>query len=142
MRSDSTHINLFDGLLCGSLPTVSMLLGLTPADFVTNTSALSTGDELLLDATIQTLEDKHVERWQLSARDAWKCLVCMDNDFIKEKALKRIKFDPEGLASILYHIYLRMFENEDVTQMVSNVTMGKSQKFSTPKSNAAASSPL
>lgn len=132
VRSDSTYISLFEGLLCGSLPTVSMLLGLTPADFVTNTSAISTGDELLLDATIQSVQDKTVERGQLFTRNAWKRPIRMDNDLIDENALKRIKFDPVGLSAILYHIYLRMFENEDVTQMLSNVTMGKLQKFSTP----------
>ena len=68
VRSDSTYTSLFDNLLCGHLPTVSMLLGLTPVDFLTNTSALSSGDEVLLDAATRPLSEKSSESAQLFTR--------------------------------------------------------------------------
>jgi len=132
VRSDSTYISLFDGLLCGSLPTISMLLGLTPADLVTNTSALSTGDELLLDATLQSFGGKAARNGQLFTRNAWKRPIRTDDGLTQGEAFNPVKFDPVCLASTLYHMYLKMFENEDVTKMFSNVTIGKIQKFSTP----------
>lgn len=125
VRSDSTYSSLFDNLLCAPLPTVSMLLGLTAVDFVTNTSALSSGDEVLLDAASRLSSEKSTESGQLFTRIAWKRPIRMHNGLTLREAPRRVNFDPTGLATILYHIYLKMFENEDMTQMMSNMTMLK-----------------
>ena len=109
-----------------------MLLGLTPVDFVTNTSALSTGDELLLDAVVGRSGAKSSESGQLFARIAWKRSICVYDGLTQRKSPERTHFDPTSLATILYHIYLKMFENEDVTQMMSNITTLKLSRLSLP----------
>jgi MYND finger len=132
VRSDSTYSSLFDNLLCGPLATVSMLLGLTPVDFVTNTSALSSGDEVLLHAATRRSSEKSSESGQLFTRIAWKRPIRIHDGLLLREAPRRLCFDPTGLATILYHIYLKMFENEDVMQLMSNITMLKLQRFSIP----------
>ncbi|KIW10340.1 hypothetical protein PV08_11302 [Exophiala spinifera] len=134
-RSDSTFGSLFDRLLCGPLPTVSILLGLTPAEFVTNTSALSTGDELFLDSIIHT-SGQQAQSGQLFTRTAWKQPI-RTAATANGIPSTRITFGHVGLASILYHVYLRMFENEDITTMMSNATLLKLQQFSVPKYHRA-----
>ena len=132
VRSDSTYTSLFDNLLCGPLPTVAMLLGLTLVDSVTNTSAISTGDEILLDTATRQRSKTLSESGQLFTRMSWKRPIRMHDGLTLTGAPRQIHFDPASLAAILYHIYSKMFENEDVTQLMSNVTMLKLQKFSTP----------
>ena len=132
VRSDSTYSSLFNNLLCGPLPTVSMFLGLTPVDFVTNTSALSSGDEILLDAAIRRSSEKLTEPRQLFTRIAWKRPLRLHDGLTLRGAPRRVKFDPSGLATILYQVYLKMFENEDMMQMMSDITILKLQRFSTP----------
>jgi hypothetical protein len=132
VRSDSTYSSLFDSLQCGPLATVSMLLGLTPVDFVTNTSALSSGDEVLLDAATRRSSEISSESGQLFTRIAWKRPIRMHDGLTLRDAPRRLCFDPTGLATILYHMYLKMFENEDMMQMMSNITMLKLQRFSIP----------
>jgi hypothetical protein len=61
MWPDSIYSSLFNNLLYSPLLTVSMLLGLTTVDFLTNTSALSYGNEVLLDAVIRRLSEKSSE---------------------------------------------------------------------------------
>jgi MYND finger len=137
VRSDSTYSSLFDNLLCGPLPTVSMLLGLTPVDFVTNTSALSSGDEILLDAStrhaaVRSAGETSSDFAQLFTRIAWKRPIRMDDGLTLRGSPRRIILDSSGLAKILYQIYLKMFENEDVMRLMSDLTMLNVQKLSIP----------
>ena len=132
VRSDSTYTSLFDNLLCGPLPTISMLLGLTPVDCVTNTSALSSGDEVLLDAATRYSSEKSSMSGQLFTRIAWKRPIRMHDGFALRGVQRRVNFNPTDLATILYHVYLEMFKNEDMMQMMSNITILKLQSFSTP----------
>ncbi|KEF53966.1 uncharacterized protein A1O9_09761 [Exophiala aquamarina CBS 119918] len=95
-----------------------MLLGLSPVDFVTNTSALSTGDEVLLDTLIHHSRENSSESGHLFTRIVWKRPIGTSNRLTQMKAPDRVTIDPPGLAAILYHIYLKMFESEDVTFVV------------------------
>jgi hypothetical protein len=56
----------------------------------------------------------------------------MHDGLILRGAQRQVNFDLTGLATILYHIYLKMFKNEDMTQMMLNTTMLKLQRFLIP----------
>ena len=132
VRVDSTYTSLFHDLLCGPLVTNSMLLGLTLVDSVTNTSAISSGDEILFDAVARRSSEKTSESGQLFTRILWKRPIRTQDGLTLRRTPCRVTFDPTGLATILYHTYLKMFENEDIVQMMSNITMLKLQRFSLP----------
>ena len=129
VRTDTKPSSFFNDLLCCPLPTMSTLFGLTPVDFMTKTSMLSSGDELLMDVAA-TRNDESLQSGQLFTRIAWK--QPKGNSWTLRKAPSQICFDADELATVLYQTYMKIFENEDVMQLMSNLTLQKLQRFSVP----------
>ena len=130
VRFDRTFRKSFDSLLCGSLPTVSMLLGLYPIEFVTNTSAISNGDEVLLDEAVGHVVQNQSQSQQLFVRIIWKRPPRMSVSLTHHQVPRRIRFEAIGLGTLLYQMYLKMFTGEDVTQLFSEISMLKMQRLS------------
>ena len=132
---EDTHRDLAENLLCGPLLTVSMLLGLAPAEFVTNSSPLSLGDEMLFTASIPKEEANAMSSKQLFTRISWKRPLAAAPSNASSSAV--VHFEPDGLAHLLYQIYLKMFEGEDISSLTSNPTMANVRKLSLPTNQRA-----
>lgn len=135
VQSEDTHKDLLNNLLYGNLTTVSSLLGLVPVDIATNTSAFSVGEEAVIQAAMDTQRSANGKAGQLFARIAWKRPVASADK--RMEALELIHFDSTGLALVLYRIFLKMFADEDVRQLMSRMTMMKFKKASLPTSHRA-----
>ncbi|CAG8017467.1 unnamed protein product [Penicillium olsonii] len=121
VKTHGDHTELLENILCGDLTTVSSLLALTPVEVVTNTASSSSGDESIVSDAKQGL--------QLFARIAWKRPMNPSDE--AEKVLPLLHFDPAHLANALQKIYMKMFADEDVTQLLAK--MGeKNQRPSVP----------
>lgn len=101
---------LLDELLCGHFPTVSLLLGLFPVEYWTDTSPTSTGDERLLDNFLSSHNME--ESKQLFSRITWKRPPCGSCARIEPLRMREAE-----LASLLYRIYLNMFPGEDLARL-------------------------
>ncbi|KAH8699392.1 hypothetical protein GQ44DRAFT_744204 [Phaeosphaeriaceae sp. PMI808] len=101
------------GLLCGDLPTVSLLFGLKPVQYWTNTTTFSTFNESMMtsmaaEKSLNT-QSRYIMVWRKTAPSA-------------------IKFDSNELACFVYNMYLQMFQDEswsnrfstDPTQLFRN----------------------
>ncbi|AEO58629.1 hypothetical protein MYCTH_95272 [Thermothelomyces thermophilus ATCC 42464] len=107
-----------DEILGGHLPTSSLLLGLFPVEYWTNTCPSSIGDEQLM-GFIQSLQQTTVEPLrQLYSRITWKRPPCSSASHIE-----RLHMDDEQLASLLYRVYVDMFPGENIGRMFSMATM-------------------
>ena len=106
VKSLTTEQERANSLLGGDLPTISMLLGLSPVDFVTNASAVCTGIDLCLE--FETA-DEFPPTVQTHIRIVWKRPTRSLDSLGLAQRLEKITFDPHGLAQVLYRIYLDMF---------------------------------
>jgi hypothetical protein len=130
-RKEKTHKALIDGLLCGHLPTVSILLGLFQVEYNTNAGAASTVDEVLLDGA--TSSATHTlpgvvtsEMRQMFVRLTWKRPPVARPTGV----LPDIQLDAVGLAHVFYNVYLEMFQWEDLMYTYSNIDLQCLQKQS------------
>ncbi|CAG8374371.1 unnamed protein product [Penicillium salamii] len=123
VKTHGNHKELLENILCGDLTTVSSLLGLTPVEVVTNAASFSSGDEALVMGSSKT-------GTQLFARIAWK--RPMNPSAAAEKSLSLIHFDPAHLANALLQIYLQMFADEDVTQLLASMNKKPISRPSVP----------
>lgn len=106
---------LVENILCGHFPTLSILFGLMPIEYWTNSTAISSVDEQFLDKIIHSEKERASNTGQMYTRIIWKRLVG------KSPVVPIMSFNAPQLAHILYQVYLRMFKNEDFTQMISNI---------------------
>ncbi|KAI5924188.1 hypothetical protein F4810DRAFT_666124 [Camillea tinctor] len=110
---DSSESESLVDLLCGRIPTLSTLLGLFPSDYWTNTSALSIGDEITAG-----LPKPERESQQPHFRICWKRPLCTSIYPGHSAGLMPLHFGAKGLASVLYHVYSRMFRDEDLAYLL------------------------
>ncbi len=115
---------LVDGILCGHFPTLSILFGLMPIEYWTNSTATSGVEEHFFDKIIRTIGEKDSNTGQMHSRLTWKRLVAVST------AVPVIRFDGPELAHILYQFYLKMFQNEDMMQLFSKIDLQTIQNSS------------
>ena len=108
---------LVDSILCGHFPTLSILFGLMPIEYWTNSSATSSVEEHLLNNITRTMGHRDSNKGQMHSRLTWKRLVADLN------TVPVIHFHESELAQILYQFYLKMFQNEDMTQIFSKIDL-------------------
>jgi hypothetical protein len=114
VRTQESHKEILDNMLCGDLTTVSSLLGLTPVEVATNTAPVSSGDE----AICQSMTESN-RAGQLFARIAWK--RPLNPTSTVSNSLVLIHFDSAHLGHALYKIFTKMFADEDVTQLLARL---------------------
>ena len=115
---------LVDDILCGHFPTLSLIFGLMPIEYWTNSTATSGVEEHLLDIVTSTMGNRDSDTGQMHSRLTWKRFVA------DSTAVPVICFDGPELAHILYQVYLRMFRNEDMTQLFSKIDLQTIQNSS------------
>ncbi|KAK3692977.1 hypothetical protein B0T22DRAFT_504251 [Podospora appendiculata] len=117
-----SHRDLVDRLLCGHLPTISLLLGLVPVEYWTNTSAGC-------DSQQESILDKIKSgSGQSFARTTWKRPLT----HLPSSPIQLIGFDEGALAKILFRVYLQMFESEDPSKLFSSLILGRTWMLSLP----------
>ena len=130
-KATKSRKEVLDTMLCGDTPTVSTLLALFPAEYWTNASCVSYGDETLLDAIDELqLPSQPVgisNKGQMFLRIAWKRPPCLaSSGDISDLSLVPIRFAEQDLAHVLYRIYVRMFDDEDWTKKFASLRLGAS----------------
>ncbi|KAI0886802.1 uncharacterized protein GGS22DRAFT_117733 [Annulohypoxylon maeteangense] len=112
IKTEGTRKRQFDALLCGHIPTISLLLGLAPVDFWTNATSVSYVDELMINH--MTISDS---KQQAHSRLAWKLgryFSQHPNDY------GVLNVEAHALAKAIFKLYTSMFENEDPTRFISD----------------------
>lgn len=132
VMKEMTRKELSNDLLCGHFPTVSILLGLIPVEYWTNTTAVSTVDELLFDATTSFVNASKgvgkTQKGQMNCRIAWKGAIPSSGDVIDQN----LHFGAEDLACVIHQVYQGMFEHEDMGKALGNLNIMTLQKTSCP----------
>jgi hypothetical protein len=104
----------FEALLCGHAKTISILLGLSPVEYWTNTTAVSAVDEYLMAASLDArLEERGP---QTPSRLAWK----RDQHLFSHPGRNRLYLAPDALASLMHKVYQDMFKHEDLSSYNPN----------------------
>ncbi|KAI1640756.1 MYND finger [Biscogniauxia mediterranea] len=109
-KSSETRKDQFNGLLCGHAPTVSLLIGLVPVDYWTNTTSISCVYELLVNAVFSKEQGQ-----QAHSRVAWKLAKYFPREQPNSGVITARA--PE-LASMIFEVYQKMFSNEDNTNLI------------------------
>ncbi|KAI1493812.1 MYND finger [Biscogniauxia mediterranea] len=113
-KSSKTRKDQFNDLLCGHAPTMSLLIGLVPVDYWTNTTSISCADELLINAVFSNQQGQ-----QAHSRIAWK----LAKYFSPEQPISGVITAPAPeLAIMIFGVYHKMFSNEDNTTNLRNMT--------------------
>lgn len=116
----------FADLLGGHTITVSTLLGISPIEYWTNATAVSSVDEYLLaesSAIFSPQQDKSGIQW----RFAWK-----SNHHISGQPFhQRLRAEPDMLANAIFAVYQSMFENENVMALMSLFRQQKTKRVGT-----------
>ncbi|KAK4249019.1 hypothetical protein C7999DRAFT_30550 [Corynascus novoguineensis] len=103
-----------DQLLGGHLPTSSLLLGLFPVEYWTNTCHSSIGDEQLIRFILSQQEETTISMKQSYSRVTWK-----RPPYNSASQMERLHMDEEELAFLLYRVYVEMFPGENMERMLS-----------------------
>ncbi|KAH6634745.1 hypothetical protein B0J18DRAFT_486920 [Chaetomium sp. MPI-SDFR-AT-0129] len=118
----------------GSDPgTVSLLLGLVPVEYVTNTSPWPVGDEQALELRISggNANDPNEEtknQAPLHTRISWKRPLAQSG----RPGLEPLHIDPEELAVVLCRVYNQLYPAENVLALLANMSLSKVQGASLP----------
>ena len=115
---------LVDNILCGHFSTLSTLFGLVPVEYWTNSSAVSSVEDQMLDPILSSMGDKDSNTGQMHSRLTWKRLGSEYN------ALLPLRFDATELAHLMYQVYLKMSQNEDMVHTLSNINLRTLQNSS------------
>ncbi|KAA6408388.1 MAG: hypothetical protein FRX48_08130 [Lasallia pustulata] len=115
---------LVDSILCGHFPTLSILFGLMPIEYWTNSTATSSAEEHLFGKVISIMSDRGGNTGQMHNRITWRRFAA------ESTAVPVIRFDGPELAHILYQLYLKMFQNEDMKQLFSTIDLQTIQNSS------------
>ena len=107
---------LADSILCGHFPTLSVLFGLMPIEYWTNCTTASNGEERFLDK-VMSKKAQDGDSKQKHSRLTWKRSIATST------AAPKLRFDGSELGHILFQVYLKMFQNEDLVQMLSKINL-------------------
>ncbi|EGY22570.1 uncharacterized protein VDAG_04008 [Verticillium dahliae VdLs.17] len=116
--SSSSDQEILDNLLCGHAPTVSLLLGVSPVEYWTNATAVSTLQEIMLG-----LSAFKTGPTQVHSRISWK----HNGSLSGTHASIRVEIQPQELAAIVFQMYLKMFAHENPMAMLTLSGPGSSQ---------------
>lgn len=132
-RASNVRASIGD-LFCGDLATVALLLGLFPVEYWTNASAASTVDETMLDAVARTMFVSERSSGQMYCRLTWKSAL-MGNTVSKEQKNTRLGFDAVDLAHILFGVYQKMFQHENMKLKFADNSLHRIQNDSCPNNH-------
>lgn len=117
----------FHELLCGQTRTIATLLGISPVDYWTNSTAVSNVDEYrLVVSAIQSKSDRQNVPW----RFAWKSLQHLSG---QTSQLPRLKVKEDALLNVLSKTYRAMLAGRDSAGFMS---VSVSQQSKTRQQNA------
>ncbi|OAT01884.1 uncharacterized protein BDCG_06279 [Blastomyces dermatitidis ER-3] len=105
---------LLNDLFAGHFPTVSILLGVFPVQYWTNSSAVANAEEQLMHDFRKCSMGDGVNTRNVYNRTLWKYQWPYWSHSPGSSCSSLIKFDPDSLAVVLFGIYMNMFMNEDV----------------------------
>ena len=105
---------LGDCILCGHFRSISIILGLIPIEYWTNSTATSSVEEHLFDSIMLK---EVMNSGQMHSRLTWK------RRGEDPSNSKNIRFDEAELAYVLCQVYLRMFQNEDMRRTFSQIDL-------------------
>jgi len=108
---------LVDSILCGHFPTLSILFGLVPIEYWTNSSAVSSVEEHLMNTILPSTGSIDSNKGQMHSRLTWK------RPGSDSTTLPSMDFDATELAHLLYRVYLKMFQNEDMARTFSKLNL-------------------
>lgn len=117
---NETYKDMFDSLffVFGHTPTISMLLGLVPVDYWTNSTLVSYVDELMLMSSLTSTPNETIPNY---ARVSWK----YSKYFLAHiPAVNHVQLEPVDLAKMIFRIFTRMLERQE---------QGSESRFSGPE---------
>ena len=124
------HKDWIETLLCSHFPTVSILLGLFPVEYWTNATAISTVDDGIMDSMPILTGIKGGKKEQMRTRLVWKRPISSLDGLLQPDV--KIRIDEQDLANMLYQVYRGMFQNEDIRNLFSNISLLKIRTSSRP----------
>lgn len=104
----------FVNKLCADIPTLALLLGIVPIPYISSFTSHSNTHELIIKSS------------QYHELVAWKKSALTDSlslNIQQRIEASYIEIDPTKLATLLYNIYLRMFQNENHSHFFQNPIM-------------------
>ncbi|KAI2641188.1 hypothetical protein GGS21DRAFT_361491 [Xylaria nigripes] len=125
VKNHKTYHEALNNMLCGNIPSLSVLLDLFPVEYWTNVSSSSSViHERMFDVFLnRTREDGESEGGQMFLRSCWKRPLCMTPSAEPWPESTTIKFDEIELAELLYQVYIYMFRQENLEFNLSNVNI-------------------
>ncbi|CAM1503826.1 Fc.00g014170.m01.CDS01 [Cosmosporella sp. VM-42] len=116
VKREDSQTKILGNLLCGDVPTVSLLLGFSPVQFWTNAKCESHVDEVILGLMAKSTASGET---QLHSRLAWK----RDDQFSGyPEGRSKLHVEAQALARVIFQLYLQMFEREDASKALENMT--------------------
>lgn len=108
LKGQGSGEKVLEEVLCGDPATVSLLLGVSPVQYWTNAKVESHVDEVVM-GMIAAKSDGHTK--QLQTRLAWKR---SDTFSDSPRGTSALHFESQTLSKMLYQIYCRMFQAEEL----------------------------
>ncbi|KAK3989369.1 hypothetical protein QBC44DRAFT_267148 [Cladorrhinum sp. PSN332] len=121
VNQGSPDKHFMSNLICGHLPSIALLLGLSPVEYWTNTSTTTQCDQLMMDQIanrIKKLEGS--SSGQLPTRIMWKRLYWQTGTQIIPG---RLHMEVEDLAKVLVLVYQDTFPSENVDQLMTDLDL-------------------
>ena len=132
VKREASLKDLSDELLCGHFPTISMLLGLFPVEYWTNATTISTVDEVMFDSLHHRMQGSKNHDGQMFSRFAWK-RAPSDRISPKQDMSLPLRFDDLDLAYIIFRVYQKMFQHENMRLLFSNINLQTLRNNSCPR---------
>ncbi len=130
VRQERDHQALLDNLLGGHFVTMSILFGLFPVEYWTGATANSTAEEAFLDLASGGGSTK--SRGQMYNKITWKRPISAPIGMPRTASPHPAQFDEADLAALLYGVYLKMFQHENIGRMYSKLDVVMLQSGSRP----------
>ncbi|PFH50432.1 hypothetical protein AMATHDRAFT_75636 [Amanita thiersii Skay4041] len=110
--------------LFGDISILSMIFDLIPVSYVSNFTTRSNTHELL-----SLTGDRSSTTQQFHEDIAWRVGSMANSELVASVAHteQRLEFDPRQLAEFLFQVYLRMFSDEDMSNLLNLSVVGMSQ---------------
>lgn len=129
-REDSLKA-MSDELLCGHFSTISILLDLFPIEYWTNATAISGVDEAMFDAICRMMGSAKDHDGQMRCRFAWKRAPTQSVS-LTTRTSSRLHFKDIDLATILFRVYQKMFQHENMGLLFSSISLQRLKNNSCP----------
>lgn len=122
---------LSDELLCGHLPTISILLGLSSPAYWTNATVISPVHDAIFDSLTKT-EKAGNTKGQIYFRFAWKLARTKPVSSTEQKSLL-LSWNDHDLANILFRVYQKMFRHESCEVLESAMSRQRVRNIFCPQ---------